>query len=74
MTDADIQDYIADNQGYTSNNPFRKLPYGGDEKDQLSFDNDQVDDDPDSEFYEEDDSLDILSDGDDVDYDSTTDY
>lgn len=59
MSDADIQDYIAGDHGYSSNNPFKKLPY--DKKD--SFEDEENLED------EEDYTPDMLSDGDDVDYD-----
>lgn len=58
MSDADIQDYVAGDHGYSSNNPFKKLPY--DKKD--SFEEEE-------NFDEEDYTPDMLSDGDDVDYD-----
>ena len=59
MSDADIQYYIAGDHGYSSNNPFKKLPY--DKKD--SFEDEENLED------EEDYTPDMLSDGDDVDYD-----
>lgn len=58
MSDADIQDYVAGDHGYSSNNPFKKLPY--DKKD--SFEEEE-------NFDKEDYTPDMLSDGDDVDYD-----
>lgn len=58
MSDADIQDYIAGDHGYSSNNPFKKLPY--DKKDKFDEENE--------DFKEDDNTPDMLSDGDDVGY------
>ena len=55
LSHSDIQSLIADGEGYSSNNPFRKMKSPND-------------DDLEEEEEEDNDSLDMLSDGDDDPY------
>lgn len=60
MDDEDLQYLIANDMGYYSNNPNRKLPYP---------DKDSTPEEEYNELLDPDYTPDLLSDGDDVDYD-----